>query len=289
MSDRYTQLLSEVNRNSHVVETVQLAPFTYVKMKCKLEDNEYIGIGFAKKSPDDDWCKNHGIDVAKAKAIGHIMFQIMQAESIGSLCRAVEQSNIVEQAMNDLEAANQKIADMMDVVKEAVNEAGKKVEVHHVGPSSFLDGDEGVPKPESSVAIGHSELVNLSAPNEALAQKLLNLAGRFGDSSKGTGNTSVRLFLNPCYDKREVLDWLRRQMRKESLSMEIQADAAEFESKLDKAQAKMDEADAASGRERRMDKDDLRRVFQPVPKESERDQWFTGTDRWTFIGSVSKL
>lgn len=199
MSDRYTQLLSEVNRNSHVVETVQLEPFTYVKMKCKLNDlgeNEYIGIGFAKKSPDDYWCESHGVDVARAKAVGHIMFQIMQAESIGSLCRAVEQSNIVEQAMNDLEAANQKIADMMDAMRDAVNDAK-------------AEEDDGAPKPRSRVVVMNrpDEVVMFATINRKAADQIVRIASRFG-SARVAENGHVWLYLNPCYDKREVIEWV---------------------------------------------------------------------------------
>jgi hypothetical protein len=196
MGDRYTQLLSEVNRNSHVVETVQLAPFTYMKVKCRLGDDEYIGIGFAKKSPDDTWCENHGADVARAKAIGHILVQIVDADHEHWLDYATEQYHKAEDARRKLEVAEKKIADMMDAMREAVNDAK-------------AEEDDGAPKPRSRVVVMNrpDEVVMFATINRKAADQIVRIASRFG-SARVAENGHVWLYLNPCYDKREVIEWV---------------------------------------------------------------------------------
>lgn len=271
METSYESWLADVVRRGYVVETCQVEPFTYVKMKYVVNGiGEFIGHGFAKKSPDDYWSPSSGVDIARIRAVGHIVGQLLERRGDIWLDSANKAHKRAKKAESDLMVAEKKIADMMDIIKEAVDNARGKVESHHVIPSNCVNWDEDMPKPKRFVTTGGSELILLSAPNEALTQKLLNLAGRFGDSAKGTSNTSVRLFLNPCYDKQEVLDWLRGQIHRESLSMRIKAKAAEFESKPTEAQAKMDEAECTSKQEK-----------------PEQVSWLTGTDKWTFIGNMS--
>lgn len=197
METSYESWLADVVRRGYVVETCQVEPFTYVKMKYIVNGvGEFIGHGFAKKSPDDYWSPSSGVDIARIRAVSHIVGQLLERRGDMWLDSAGKAKERADKAKADLDVANKKIADMMDAMRDAVNDAK-------------AEEDDGAPKPRSRVVVMNrpDEVVMFATINRKAADQIVRIASRFG-SARVAENGHVWLYLNPCYDKREVIEWV---------------------------------------------------------------------------------
>lgn len=60
----------------------QHRPFTYVEVIAVVDDETYVGMGFAKVKRPDVWDEEYGKQMALEKAVGHIAFQIVHGYDI---------------------------------------------------------------------------------------------------------------------------------------------------------------------------------------------------------------
>ena len=70
------QLRTFVKEHAQVVQKEIDPPYTMVKMRVKMDGEEYFGMGFAKCSKEDCFCASIGLRLAKDRALKQIQQQL---------------------------------------------------------------------------------------------------------------------------------------------------------------------------------------------------------------------
>jgi len=72
------ELTQSVHSNAKVLHQAQLRPSTFVHLVYMHTDNHYEGVGFAEIHGSDKWDSQYEYDLARKKAVAHIVRQIMR-------------------------------------------------------------------------------------------------------------------------------------------------------------------------------------------------------------------
>jgi hypothetical protein len=71
------ELTQKVSQEAAVLHRAQLRPNTFYS----LTYDGYIGVGFAKIHGNDKWGSQYGYDLARRKAVAHIVRQVLGKEA----------------------------------------------------------------------------------------------------------------------------------------------------------------------------------------------------------------
>jgi len=72
-----TELTQSVQSDAKVLHQAQLRPSTFIHLVYMHTNGHYEGVGFAKIHGSDKWDSQYGYDLARKKAVAHIVRQIL--------------------------------------------------------------------------------------------------------------------------------------------------------------------------------------------------------------------
>jgi hypothetical protein len=75
------EIKAEVGANALVMDRVQRAPYTFVRVKACLDDQDWWAVGFAKCNPVDEWIPMMGFEIAFGRAINTIARDVLARRS----------------------------------------------------------------------------------------------------------------------------------------------------------------------------------------------------------------
>lgn len=81
MSGKRDELYAIVSGVADTLVILTRKPNACVQVSAKLDGKRYTGVGFAKVRWPDKWNVDYGINLAKEKAIMHVVKQIMEEEN----------------------------------------------------------------------------------------------------------------------------------------------------------------------------------------------------------------
>ena len=76
-SEEKQALMAMVESGAGQVGFAQLRPNTFFSLEFGYNDVMYTGVGFAKVNWSDKWDADFGVEIARKKAVAHIVKQIM--------------------------------------------------------------------------------------------------------------------------------------------------------------------------------------------------------------------
>lgn len=72
------ELTQDVESEATVIHSAQLRPFTFCRLVFAHDDlGDYSGVGFSKVCRPDEWDAERGRELARQKAVAHIVKQIL--------------------------------------------------------------------------------------------------------------------------------------------------------------------------------------------------------------------